>query len=67
MVSRCIIALNAMIRWRTLEDGQWLHYVGHLKPAHTQPLTAEIIQGSVTQQVLFVRQNKQQSIAWLQD
>ena len=50
-----------------MKDGQWLYYDGQLNTPNTQPLTAEIIQGSVTQHVLFVRQNKQQSTAVLQD
>ena len=50
-----------------MKDGQWLYYDGPLKPPHTQPLTAAFIQGSVTQHVLFVRQNKQQSTVVLQD
>ena len=50
-----------------MKDGQWLCYDGQLKPPYTEPLTAEIIQGSVTQHVLFVRQNKQQSTVVLQD
>ena len=50
-----------------MKNGQWFYYDGQLKPPHTQPLTAEIIQGSVTQHVLFVRQNKQQSTVVLQD
>ena len=49
-----------------MKYGQWLYYDGQLKPPYTQSLTAEIIQGSVTQHVLFVRQNKQ-STAVLQD
>ena len=48
-----------------MKDGQWLYYDGQLKPPNTQPLTAEIIQGSITQHVQ--RQNKQQSTAVLQD
>ena len=50
-----------------MKDGQWFYYDGQLKPPHTQPLTAKIIQRSVTQHVLFVRQNKEQSTAVLQD
>ena len=50
-----------------MKGRQWFYYDGQLKPPHTQPLTAEIIQGLVTQHVLFVRQNKQQSTAVLQD
>ena len=50
-----------------MKDGQWLYYDGQLKPPHTQPLTAENIQGSVTQHVLFARQNRQHSTAVLQD
>ena len=50
-----------------MKDGQWFYYDGQLKPPHTQSLTAEIIQGSITQHILFVRQNKQQSTAVLQD
>ena len=38
-----------------MKDGQWCYYDGQLKPPHTQPLTAEIIQGSVTQHVMSVR------------
>ena len=47
--------------------GQCLYYDGQLKPPHTQPLTVEIIQGSVTQHILIVVQNKQQSTAMLHD
>ena len=50
-----------------MKDGQWFYLDGQLKAPHTQPLTAEIIQGSVTQHVLFVRQSKLQSTAVLQD
>ena len=50
-----------------MKDRQWLYYDGQLKPLHTEALTAEIIQGLVTQHVLFVRQNKQQSTPALQD
>ena len=50
-----------------MKDGQWLYYDGQLKPPHTQPLTAENIQGPVTQHVLFARQNRQHSTAVLQD
>ena len=52
-----------------MKDGQWLYYDGQLKPPHTQPLTAEIIQGSVTQHALFVRlrQSQQKLTALLQD
>ena len=59
---------NSFKRHSTLpymKDRQWLYYDDQLKPPHTQPLTAEIIQGSVNQHVQ--RQNKQQSTGVLQD
>ena len=67
LVSRWIIALSVIIVLEYMKDGQWFYLDGQLKAPHTQPLTAEIIQGSVTQHVLFVRRNKQQSTAVLQD
>ena len=42
-----------------MKDGQWLYYDHQLKPRHSQPLIAKIIERSVTQHVVFVRQNKQ--------
>ena len=59
---------NSFKRHSTLpymKDRQWLYYDDQLKPPHTQPLTAEIIQGLVNQHVQ--RQNKQQSTGVLQD
>ena len=50
-----------------MKDGQLFYLDGQLKAPHTQTLTAEITQGSVTQHVLFVRQNKQQSTVVSQD
>ena len=40
-----------------MKDRQWLYYDGQLKNLHTHTLTTEIIQGSVTQHELFVRQS----------
>ena len=50
-----------------MKGKQWLYCDGQLEVPHTHPLTAKIVPGSVTQHVLLVRQNKQQSTVMLQD